>query len=76
MMSSKIYNSKVNEQKWFIIFDGTSHYAELGMDIQQDIDWGDIEPEDVVEGPYDDGEFLDAWVEQLNDEAYGTKMNR
>ena len=41
-----------------------------------DIDWGDIEPEDVVEGPYDDGEFLDARVEQLNDEAYGTKMNR
>ena len=76
MISSKIYNSKVNEQKRFIIFDGTSRYAELGMDIQQDIDWGDIEPEDVVEGPYDDGEFLDARVEQLNDEAYGTKMNR
>ena len=75
MISSKIYNSKVNEQKWFIIFDGTSHYAKLGMDIQQDIDQDDIEPEDVVEGPYDDGEFLDAWVEQLNDEAYGTKMN-
>ena len=76
MISSKIYNSKANEQKWFIIFDGTSRYEELGMDIQQDIDWGDIEPEDVVEGPYDDGEFLDARVEQLNDEAYGTKMNR
>ena len=76
MISPKVYNSKANEQKWFIIFDGTSHYAELGMDIQQDIDWGDIESEDVVEGPYDDGEFLNAWIEQLNDEAYGTKMNR
>lgn len=76
MISPKIYNSKANEQKWFIIFDGTSHYAELGMDIQQDIDWGDIEPEDVIEGPYDDGELLDTRVEQLNDEAYGTKMYR
>ena len=76
MISPKVYNSKENEQKWFIIFDCTSHYAELGMDIQQDIDWDDIEPENVVEGPYDDGELLDARVEQLNDEAYGTKMYR
>ena len=66
MISPKVYNSKANEQKWFIIFDGTSRYEELGMDIQQDIDWGDIEPEDVVEGPYDDGEFLDAWAQELS----------
>lgn len=66
MISPKVYNSKANEQKCFIIFDSTSRYAELGMDIQQDIDWGDIEPEDVVEGPYDDGEFLDAWAQELS----------
>ena len=76
MVSKNIYNSKANEQKWFIVFDGTSHYAELGMDIQQDIDWGDIEPEDVVEGPFDDEYKLDSRVEQLNDEAHGTHMYR
>ena len=76
MIQSSVYNKKENEQKWFIIFDGTSHYAELGMDIQQDIDLGDIEPEDVIEGPYDDGPELDARVEKLNDDAYGTHMYR
>lgn len=76
MVSKRIWNSKQNEQKWFIVFDGTSHYAELGMDIQQDIDWGDIEEGDVIEGPFTDDDKLDARVEQLNDEAYGTHMYR
>lgn len=70
------YKGKANEQKYFIVFDGTSHYAEMGMDVEQDIEefGDDIE---VVEGPFDKwDDNLDARVEQLNDEAYGTHMYR
>ena len=70
------YKGKANEQKYFIVFDGTSHYAEMGMDVEQDIEefGDDIE---VVEGPFDKWDNnLDARVEQLNDEAYGTHMYR
>lgn len=70
------YKGKANEQKYFIVFDGTSHYAEMGMDVEQDVEefGDDIE---VVEGPFDKwDDNLDARVEQLNDEAYGTHMYR
>ncbi len=70
------YKGKANEQKYFIVFDGTSHYAEMGMDVEQDIEefGDDIE---VVEGPFDKwDDNLDARVEQLNDETYGTHMYR
>ena len=76
MVSKRIWSSKQNEQKWFIVFDGTSHYAELGMDIQQDIDWGDIDEDSIVEGPFTDDDKLEDRIEQLNDEAYGTHMYR
>ena len=73
MISPKIYNSKTNEQKWFIVFDGTSHYQVLGMDVQDEIDNDDVE---VVEGPFMNDDDCDDRIEQLNDEAWGTKMYR
>ena len=73
MISPKVYNSKTNAQKWFIVYDGSSAYQVLGMDVQDEIENEDVE---VLEGPYTDNEYLEDRVEILNDEIMGTKMHR
>ena len=53
----------------YIVFDGTSHYAVYGCDIDDEVMENDVE---VVKGPFlrwDDR--VDAMVEELNNEAYG-----
>lgn len=58
----------------YIVFDGTTHYPVYGYDIEDEINTNDVE---VVEGPFDDwnGE-VESRVEELNDEAFGTKYDR
>jgi len=61
-----------NPNKVYIVFDGTSHYGVYGCDIEDEIRDNDVE---VVKGPYNDwNDDVDAEVEKLNDEAYGTHM--
>ena len=68
-----------NKNSYYIVFDGTSHYALLGCDIEEDIRENDSE---VVEGPFPADRFgrcteeCDIRVEILNDEAMGTHMCR
>ena len=56
---------KYIDESWYIVFDGTSFYGVLGMDIedarQED---SDIEVE-VVSGPYK--EYPEEKIEQLNE---------
>lgn len=63
-----------NPNAVYIVFDGTSHYPVYGYDIEDEINTNDVE---VVEGPFDDwnGE-VESRVEELNDEAFGTKYDR
>lgn len=59
--------SKYINQAWYAVFDGTSYYALLGMDIEDaQREDSDIE---VASGPHS-SEQVDQIVEQLNDEAY------
>ena len=54
-------------ESWYIVFDGTSFYGVLGMDIEDTLNEdSDIE---VVSGPYK--EYPEERIEQLNKEAYG-----
>ena len=63
-----------NPNAVYIVFDGTSHYAVYGCDIEDEINMNDAE---VVEGPFADwDEEVENRVEELNDEAYGTQYDR
>ena len=63
-----------NPNKVYIVFDGTSHYGIYGCDIEDEIATNDVE---VVKGPYNNwDDDVDAEIEKLNDEAYGTHMYR
>lgn len=63
-----------NPNAVYIVFDGTSHYAVYGCDIEDEINMNDAE---VVEGPFADwDEEVDNRVEELNNEAYGTQYDR
>lgn len=58
----------------YIVFDGTSHYPVYGYDVEDEINMNDVE---VVEGPFDDwNDEVERRVEELNDEAFGTKYDR
>lgn len=50
------------DESWYIVFDGTSFYGVLGMDIEDTLqEDSDI---DVVSGPYK--EYPEEKIEQLN----------
>ena len=54
-------------ESWYIVYDGTSYYGVLGMDVEDTLqEDSDIE---VVSGPYK--EYPEEKIEQLNKEAYG-----
>ena len=54
-------------ESWYIVYDGTSFYGVLGMDIEDTLqEDSDIE---VVSGLYK--EYPEEKIEQLNKEAYG-----
>lgn len=58
---------KYIDMSWYIVFDGTSYYGILGMDVEDTLqEDSDIE---VVSGPYE--EYPEEKIEQLNKEAYG-----
>lgn len=60
--------SKINPNKVYIVFDGTSHYGIWGCDYEMEVMNNDVE---LVEGPFNDWtEEVDNRVEQLNEEAY------
>ena len=73
MVSSTVYNRKVNAEKWFIVFDGTSYYEVMGCDVDDEIAENEVE---VVSGPWNNGDALEDEVTKLNDEAMGTHMYR
>ena len=59
--------SKYIDESWYIVFDGTSFYGVLGMDVEDTIqEDSDIE---VVSGPYK--EYPEKKIEQLNEEING-----
>lgn len=61
---------RINSNKVYIVFDGTSHYPIYGCDF-------DPNEEEIVRGPFNDlNDEVDALTERLNDEAYGTQMYR
>ena len=54
-------------ESWYIVFDCTSYYGVLGMEVEDTLNEdSDIE---VVSGPYE--EYPEEKIEQLNKEAYG-----
>ena len=54
-------------ESWYIVYDGTSFYGVLGMEVEDTLqEDSDIE---VVSGPYK--EYPEEKIEQLNKEAYG-----
>ena len=55
--------SKYIDESWYIVFDGTSFYGVLGMDIEDTLqEDSDIE---VVSGPYK--EYPEEKIERLNE---------
>lgn len=58
---------KYINESWYIVFDGTSYYGVLGMDVEDTLQ-EDLDIE-VVSGPYK--EYPEEKIEQLNKEAYG-----
>ena len=73
MVNASVYNRKVNAEKWFIVFDGTSYYEVMGFDVDDEIAENEVE---VVSGPWNNGDALEDEVMKLNDEAHGTHMYR
>ena len=72
-----IMNSVINilkESKYmnncvYIVFDGTSHYAVYGCDVDDEIDKNGVE---IVKGPFASwDDRVDSMIEDLNNEAYG-----
>lgn len=65
---------KYDPNALYIVFDGTSHYAVYGVDVEDEIRDNDVE---VIDGPFDSGdESVDDIVEKLNDEAYGREYDK
>ena len=52
---------KYLSQSWYIVFDGTSFYGVLGMEVEDALEDSDIE---VVSSPYK--EYPEAKIEQFN----------
>lgn len=60
---------KYIDKSWYIVFDGTSFYGILGMDIEDTLkEDSDIEVE-IVSGPYK--EYPEEKIEQLNNVING-----
>lgn len=57
--------SKYVDDEWYVVFDGTSHFALMGFDIPEAQDEGPCI--EVVSGPYDYDE-VDIECERLNSE--------
>ena len=54
----------------YIVFDGTSHYGVYGCDVDDEIDKNGVE---IIKGPFASwDDRVDAMIEDLNNEAYGT----
>lgn len=67
-------SSQYKQNAVYIVFDGTTHYPVYGCDVEDEINTNDAE---VVEGPFADwNDEVDNRVEELNDEAFGTKYDR
>ena len=63
-----------NPNAVYIVFDGTSHYAVYGCDVEEEINTNDVK---VVDGPFRNwDENVENRVNDLNDEAYGTKYDK
>ena len=63
---------KYIDESWYIVFDGTSFYGVLGMDVEDTIqEDSDIE---VVSGPYK--EYPEEKIEQLNNIINGQEIKR
>ena len=63
-----------NPSAVYIVFDGTSHYAVWGCDVEMEKMYNDAE---VVEGPFADwDDEVDNRVEELNNEANGTQYDK
>ena len=53
-----------NPNKVYIVFDGTSHYAIYGCDVETEQTDNDVE---IVDGPFDEcNDEVDAIVEKMN----------
>lgn len=53
-----------NPNKVYIVFDGTSHYAIYGRDVETEQTDNDVE---IVDGPFDEwNDEVDAIVEKMN----------
>ena len=58
-----VMKGKYINESWYIVFDGTSYYGVLGMDVEDTLqEDSDIE---VVYGPYK--EYPEEKIEQLNE---------
>ena len=67
-------SSHYKQNAVYIVFDGTTHYPVYGYDVEDEINTNDVE---VVEGPFADwDDEVESRVEELNDEAFGTKYDR
>lgn len=63
---------KYIDESWYIVFDGTSFYGVLGMDVEDTLqEDSDIE---VVSGPYK--EYPEEKIEQLNNIINGQEIKR
>ena len=59
---------KYINESWYIVFDGTSYYGVLGMELEDALA-NDEDLELVRRNPY--REYPEEKIEQLNEEAYG-----
>ena len=63
-----------NPNAVYIVFDGTTHYAVYGCDVEDEINTNDVE---VVDGPFRNwDENVENRVEDLNDEAQGARYDK
>ena len=63
---------KYINESWYIVFDGTSYYGVLGMELEDALA-SDEDLELVRRTPY--REYPEGKIEQLNKEAYGEEFS-
>ena len=62
-----VMKGKYINESWYIVFDGTSYYGVLGMDLEDALA-SDEDLEIVRRNPY--REYPEEKIEQLNEETY------
>ena len=62
-----VMKGKYINESWYIVFDGTSYYGVLGMDLEDALA-SDEDLELVRRNPY--REYPEEKIEQLNEEVY------